>query len=144
MAGKGPYHTRQGEELMRYLEANRGVHVTAAQIRAHFEAAGSPLGMATVYRHMDRLVQDGLVRRYTLDVGDSACYEYVGADARAECSAHFHCKCERCGALIHMDCDELQAIREHLLDGHGFAWNAGKTVFYGVCARCRNSIANGD
>ena len=141
MAGKAQYRTRQGDELLQYLEGMRGVHLTASQIRAHFEAAGAPIGMATVYRHMDKLVQDGLVRKYTLDSGDSACYEYVGRDPHGDCAAHFHCKCERCGALIHLDCEELQAIRQHLLEHHGFAWNAGKTVFYGLCARCQGATA---
>ena len=138
MAGKGQYHTRQGSELLQYLEASRGTYLTAAQIRAHFEAQGAPMGMATVYRHMEKLVQEGLARKYTLDAGDSACYEYVGEDGRSECAAHFHCKCERCGALIHLDCDELAAIREHLQSHHGFQWNAGRTVFYGLCRRCQS------
>ena len=30
-----------------------------------------------------------------------------------------------------------QEIRTHLLKHHGFAWNAGKTVFYGLCDQCR-------
>ena len=140
MAGKAQYRTRQGDELLQYLKSCPGMHLTAAQIRAHLEAAGTPLGMATVYRHMDKLVQDGLARRYTLDAGDGACYEYVGEDPAQDCTAHFHCKCERCGALIHLDCDELQAIHAHLLSHHGFAWNAGKTVFYGICQRCRDAL----
>ena len=38
-----------------------------------------------------------------------------------------------------MDCEELAAIREHLLAHHGFQWNAGKTVFYGICEKCRQA-----
>ena len=133
------YHTKQWSKLMDFLAANRGVHLTAAQIKAHFGEGESAMGMATVYRHMDKLVQDGLVRKYQLDTGDSACYEYVGEHAGGDCAAHFHCKCEQCGALIHMDCEELAAIREHLLAHHGFQWNAGKTVFYGICEKCRQA-----
>ncbi len=136
---KSTYHTRQREELLEYLREHRGKHFTAAQLKARFDAAGSSLGTATIYRYMDKLVLEGVVRRYQLDSGDSACYEYVGQEPAAECATHFHCKCEKCGTLIHMDCDELQAIKAHLLEHHGFQWNAGKTVFYGICDQCRKN-----
>ena len=137
MAEKGRYHTRQQSELLTYLEATRGKHLTASQIRTHFSENGVNMGLATVYRQMDRLVQEGTVRKYILDSGGSACYEYVGNTPAEEHYTHFHCKCERCGRLIHMDCEELEAIQAHLLEHHGFMWNAGKTVFYGVCEQCR-------
>lgn len=137
MAGKTHYQTRQRSDLLEYLESTRGVHLTAAQIRAYFNEHGSAMGMATIYRQMDKLEEEGLVRKYMLGNGDSACYEYVGGEA-LNCASHFHCKCEQCGALIHLDCEELQSIRMHLLEHHDFEWNAGKTVFYGICARCRD------
>ena len=133
---KGQYHTKQRQELLDYLEHNRGAHRTAAQIQAHFQQQGSSMGLATIYRQMDRLVQEGLARKYVLDMSGSACYEYVGADAARACLTHFHCKCESCGALIHLDCEELQAIRAHLLEHHGFTWDHTKTVFYGICEKC--------
>ena len=48
-------------------------------------------------------------------------------------------KCEGCGRLIHLDCGELQEIRNHLQVHHGFLWNTGRTVFYGTCADCAGS-----
>ena len=81
---------------------------------------------------------EGTVRKYLLDAGGSACYEYV---AQSEtCAQHFHCKCETCGRLIHLNCDELLKVREHLLQCHGFSWNSGKTVFYGMCDQCRKRL----
>lgn len=137
MAVKAPYHTRQQEELLRYLRATPGQHHTAAQIREHFVGQQHSVGLATIYRQLERFVAEGTVRKYMLETGDSACYEYVGEDA--DCATHFHCKCERCGRLIHMDCHELQEVQAHLLEHHGFLWNSGKTVFYGVCEACRNA-----
>ncbi|MBQ8954098.1 MAG: transcriptional repressor [Clostridia bacterium] len=136
MPVKSHYHTRQREELLDFLREHRGEHFTAAQLKAHFDGGDAPLGAATIYRHMDKLAREGLVRRYQLDSGDSACYEYVGLDPAGSGAAHFHCKCEKCGALIHLDCDELQSIKAHLLEHHGFQWNAGRTVFYGICDQC--------
>lgn len=141
MAEKAQYQTKQRSDLLEYLEMMRGVHLTAAQIKAHFSEMGSTIGMATVYRHMDKLEQEGLVRKYTLGSGDSACYEYVGQGESQDCASHFHCKCEQCGTLIHMECEELQSIQSHLMEHHGFKWNAGKTVFYGICDQCQAKLA---
>ncbi len=135
MAPRTTYHTRQQKEILGYLRSTPGQHHTVAQIRDYFSQCGQPIGTTTIYRQLERFVEEGAVRKYMLETGDSACYEYE--EKAASCSSHFHCKCEKCGRLIHLDCDELQEIRNHLLKEHGFAWNSGRTVFYGVCSQCR-------
>ena len=132
------YHTKQQDELLAYLKDRRGVHLTAAQIRDDLVRAGRPISTATIYRQMEKLVAEGTVRKYLLETGDSACYEYAD-DPTRDCSSHFHCKCEKCGRLIHLDCEELREIRRHLLSEHGFDWDAGRTVFYGICDQCRQA-----
>ncbi len=134
MAGKNGYRTRAREKLLAYLKATPGVHHTAAELREHFKETGTPIGTATVYRQLERFVNENLILKYTVD-GGSACYAFEGYSEA--CVSHFHCKCERCGCLIHLDCEELREIRAHLLAHHGFAWDAGKTVFYGLCDQCR-------
>ena len=135
---KTTYRTKQQDELLSYLREHPGVHHTAAQIKEYFAQRQRNIGTATIYRQLERFVEDGTVRKYLLETGDSACYEYAGEKTPA-CSSHFHCKCEKCGRLIHLDCDELQEIRHHLQEHHGFAWDSGRTVFYGVCDRCQTA-----
>ena len=48
-------------------------------------------------------------------------------------------KCEGCGAIFHMDCSHLGELYEHLLQGHGFAINPRRTMFYGLCEKCREA-----
>ena len=135
MASRNIYHTKQQEELLKYLRSKPGEHHTVAQIRDHFSRGDQTIGTTTIYRQLERFVAEGTVRKYLLETGDSACYEYV--EQNHDCTSHFHCKCEKCGRLIQMDCDELQEIRTHLLKDHGFSWDAGRTVFYGICDRCQ-------
>ena len=132
---KGAYRTRQQDELLEYLKETPGVHHTAAQIRDHFSGREKSIGTATIYRQLERFVADGTVRKYLLETGDSACYEYV--PEREECAAHFHLKCEKCGKLIHLHCEELNEIGEHLFKEHKFKLNSMRTVFYGVCDECQ-------
>jgi Fur family ferric uptake transcriptional regulator len=120
--------------ILDYLASLGGSHVTAAGIAGHFEAAESPIGKTTVYRHLERLVELGKVRRYVLEDGESACYQYVSDGSR--CGEHFHLKCEACGKLFHLDCDVLETVAAHVKKEHHFTINPLKTVFYGTCGRC--------
>ena len=139
MTGRTGYRTRQKEELTEYLMKREGTHLTAAQIHDDFRAMGRSVGMATIYRHLDKLVEEGTVRKYTIGATNSACYEYVGdrEESTVDC---FHCKCESCGKLIHLHCDELVGIQKHIDATHGFAIDPMRTVFYGICADCRLKI----
>jgi len=136
VAGRTPYRTRAQRELLDFLKTAPGKHFTVAEIKEHFSEENKPVGTATIYRQMERFVEEGSVRRFVLGPGESACYAFVG---NRNCASHFHCKCEKCGTLIHMDCKELSEIRDHLQESYGFTWDAGKTVFYGICDQCRNA-----
>ena len=128
------YKTRQGEEIAAYLASIPGKHVTAGDVCAHFQAQGRAVGAATVYRQLERMVTDGVVQKYIIDESSSACFAWLGD---GHCSDRcYHCKCERCGRLIHMSCSELDHIAGHLMDDHGFRLNPLRTVFYGVCEDC--------
>ncbi len=136
MGHRTTYRTRAQEELLTYLKATPGQHHTAAELKEHFDRQETPIGTATIYRQLERFVLEGSVRKYIVGPGECACYAYV---EESGCKPHFHCKCEVCGRLIHLDCDELREIRTHLLEDHGFAWDTTKTVFYGICDQCRKA-----
>lgn len=138
------YKTKQRQAILAYLQTVPGQHVTAGDICAHFAGQGSPIGTATVYRQLESLVDEGLVSKYIIDSGSPACFEYMGSGSHGGEEACFHCKCEKCGKLIHMHCEELSGLGEHLALRHGFAINPMRTVFYGVCADCRRRARRAD
>jgi Fur family ferric uptake transcriptional regulator len=133
MGRSSTYHTRQGDQILNYLASLKGKHVTAAAIAGCFEAGEPAIGKTTVYRHLDKLVETGQVRRYFLEGGGGACYQYTGG---AGCREHFHLKCENCGKLIHLSCDVLEDVANHVMKNHRFAINPLKTLFYGTCGNC--------
>jgi Fur family ferric uptake transcriptional regulator len=114
--------------------------LAAVLLLGTLSGCGSPIGTATVYRQLERMVDEGLVQKYTIDANTPACFEYVGADSHAG-EACFHCKCEKCGRLIHLHCEELQGLSEHIREHHGFRINPMRTVFYGLCDACREAEA---
>ena len=128
------YMTKQREAILSYIVSLDGAHVTAAQIAEHFENASASIGRTTIYRHLDRLTESGALRKYTTDGVAGACYQLM--DDHANCDTHFHLKCEDCGTLLHLQCDLLQEVQEHVLSRHAFKVNGLKTVLYGTCGNC--------
>jgi len=137
MSERSKYNTRQREILIDYLETVPRAHITISDVCEYFKTHGSPMGQATIYRQMEKLVDDGLVSKYIFDSNSPACFEYIGNSEHVSDGNCFHCKCEKCGALIHMHCDELSAIKGHLFEEHGFSLDPFRTVFYGICKDCR-------
>jgi Fur family ferric uptake transcriptional regulator len=134
------YNTKQSEAVLDYIASTDGNHVTVAQIVEHFGTAtgipGSPapVGRTTIYRHLDKLVESGKVRRYTIDGMSCACYQYINEEEVSQ--EHFHLKCEICGVLLHLQCDTLNEMWQHIFQKHEFQVNMMKTVFYGKCKDC--------
>lgn len=138
MESKSQYNTKHRQEILDYLRSMSGQHVTAASISAHFKSLGSPIGTATIYRHLERLVAQGCVNKYILDNTSPACFEYITPNQNVSPNPCVHLKCERCEQLIHLNCHELQHLQSHLLQHHNFSLNPLRTVLYGLCDQCRS------
>ena len=139
MATSSTYKTKQGTQLLAYLRSTKGGHTTVNDISAYFHAQGTPIGMATIYRQLDRLVESGMVNKYNLSQSSSAFFEYVDREESCHQQTCFHCKCQACGILIHLKCGEMEEMQHHLLKGHGFSLDPVHTVLYGLCQGCTKS-----
>ena len=131
------YKTRQREKLISYLETVQGEHITAGDVCQVFRQEGSAIGQATVYRQLESLVEEGILNKYIIDEKSPACFEFVQPKSHRGPGTCFHCKCEKCGKLIHLHCEELDEIQGHLLGEHGFQLDPRRTVLYGLCESCR-------
>jgi Fur family ferric uptake transcriptional regulator len=129
---KNEYSTKQRTIILNFLREN-SAHVTASDIISHLREQNISVGTATVYRTLDKLVSQGILKKMIIDERSGACYQYTES---AHCSEHFHLKCISCGKLIHLSCDFLQQMEKHILDDHGFKVSSGKTVIYGHCSDC--------
>lgn len=134
MKNNNGYNTKQRELLLMFLKKSGSEHITVQEISAFLTNEGNPMGVSTIYRQLDRLVEQGIVRKYILDGRLGACYQYIENDS--DCQTHFHLKCVSCGKLIHIDCNHLNDINDHIFQQHGFCVDNSKTVFYGICHEC--------
>ena len=134
------YKTKQRANILEYLKENTGKHVTADEIINYFKKTENPIGKSTVYRCIDSLVEENIIRKYISEEGKSACFQYI--ENQEECTKHYHMKCVKCGKLIHLDCNEIAIIQNHILQKHNFKIDVCKTILYGTCKECLNNLAN--
>lgn len=135
MARISNYNTKQRDLILEFLKQSGGEHVTADMILEYLAENGTPVAKATVYRYLDLLEKQEMVRKYQTDDRRKACYQY--AEDMTSCRYHYHLKCISCGRLFHITCHELDHVAEHMLKEHGFLVDESRTVYYGMCASCR-------
>lgn len=130
---KKNYNTKQRQIVLDAVRESAGSHFSVEDIYSRITKKGIQLGKATVYRHINELQEEEVIRKFVTEVGKSACYEFAG---EVSCSC-YHFKCTNCGELLHVNCDSLDGLKSHLLSEHGFELNDSKMVFLGLCNHCR-------
>ena len=61
------YKTKQREYILAFLQNSAGRHITVAELVRHLQDNETPVGTATVYRTLEQLVEEGIVRKYVLE-----------------------------------------------------------------------------
>ncbi|MFY2859401.1 Fur family transcriptional regulator [Mycobacterium sp. THU-M104] len=86
--------------------------------------------LATIYRTVTTLVDQGVLHALTLDSGVTT---YGLATA-----PHHHAVCTRCGSIIEVPADQLSSALEQAMAGSSFALSerAGLTL-RGLCPKCQ-------
>lgn len=136
MNTKSTYKTKQKDILIEYFKSVEGKHIAASDVCEYVKKQGASIGQSTIYRQLERMVDDGVLNKYIIDGNSPACFEYIGEDTFPHSTPCFHCKCEKCGKLIHLHCDEVEEMQAHLYKEHRFQMNPRRTVFYGLCEEC--------
>ncbi len=103
-------------EVLRRRLLDRGVHV----------------GLATLYRTVEALVESGQVLAHDFGEGFKR-YEPVG-DRRE----HAHLVCRRCGGVTEFSNDRLERMFRMTADEHQFYYERHRVEIHGICAECRS------
>ena len=61
MSTRLKYKTRQKEMLIDYLSSVEGEHITANDVCEFFKSQGETIGQSTIYRHLESLVDEGMM-----------------------------------------------------------------------------------
>ena len=121
--------------MMEYFLAHKDECLAAGDIYVAMRNAGMALNLTTVYRNLDRLEDEGHIVKQKDPQDEEAVYRYV--DKQMACDRHLHLYCEKCGRVIHLNCDFMHEISSHLMQEHGFVIDCGSSMLRGICAACR-------
>lgn len=128
------YNTRQKQVIYEFLVNNSDIFMSCDEILDKLKDSGNPVGKATLYRFLDSLVSSGDARKIVDDSKKGAAYRLV--DKSMNCDGHMHLKCSRCGNLVHLGCEFMNSVGQHILEHHQFRIDNSKTIIYGICVDC--------
>ena len=126
------YSTKQHQAVLRCLEQRAEEALTAADLAEDLRRAGCPVGLATIYRQLERLEAAGRIHKIQTEEG--ALYQYCPHPS--EDHGCFLLRCEGCGRIVHLDCSHLQSLYAHLESEHHFRIDPRRTVLTGLCQTC--------
>lgn len=127
-----PYSTKQQQAVLRCLESRESEALSAQELAEELRREGFSVGLATIYRQLERLEEAGVVHKVNTESG--AFYLYCShGEGRRDC---FLLKCQRCGRIRHLDCNHLKDLYEHLETAHHFRIDPRRTLFTGLCEEC--------
>lgn len=122
--------TRQRDRVAELVLTSND-HLSAEQVRRRLKEAGDSVGLATIYRTLDLLVQSGLVRAHDFGQGYRR-FEPMPAQAH-----HDHLICVRCGRVEEFAHDRLERMLPIIADEYGFQPERHRVEIYGVCRDCQ-------
>lgn len=131
------YKTKSREKLLEYFETVDDKPFSVADIQEYLKKQNVDINVVTIYRNLDRMVQDGQLMQHKSSDSKAVMYSLT---KEHDCHNHLHLKCKICGRMIHLECDLMDTIREHLMEEHGFSLECEGSIIMGLCADCRTKL----
>jgi Fur family ferric uptake transcriptional regulator len=130
---KGFKITSQRESVLEVLKNNASRHMTAEEIYNEVKEISPEIGLATVYRTIQLLLDLKLIDK--LDLNDGFIRYEIGK-VDADKHHHHHLICEVCGKVIEAEDDLLDLIEETCSHKYNFKVTNHVVKFYGICSEC--------
>lgn len=124
--------TRQGEAIRAALHAAGGFR-SAQDVYAVLRRNGDTVGLSTVYRRLQSLVDEGVVDVIHTSDGE-ATYRYCGTPGEA--GHHHHLVCRICGRAVEIEGRAIEGWAAEVAAQHGYSDVDHTVELFGRCADC--------
>ena len=128
LAGRAYRITKQRMAIVEEFAA-LGRYVTAKELHERLARKRSGIGLATVYRTLDTLLDVGAASAQPQTHGETA-YLFCPAEH------HHHAVCTKCGTVQDVPCRSVGRFARVLTDDLRFTLTQHRLEFFGVCSRC--------
>lgn len=125
---RGHRVTLQREIIIEAI-AQGGRHMTAEEVFEEIQKQTSAINIATVYRTLNFLFEEGLVSRADMGSG-----QVVYTTTRH--GPHIHLVCQKCGHITEAADGLIRSLGEQLLSQYHFTADLQHIAIFGVCAGC--------
>lgn len=128
-------NTWQREAVRDALESNDGF-LSAQSLHSQLRTAGSPIGLATVYRALADLAVEG----------EADSLQQEGESLYRACTPgqhHHHLICRNCGLTVEIEADEVERWAKSIAAQNGFTQANHVVDVFGLCANC-TALAGAD
>ena len=126
-ASLGQRHTRQRDAILQAISEAKGP-VSIQQILERAQTALGSLGIATVYRTLNLLLESQRIKTVILPDGQT-CYERSGL------GHHDHFQCRGCKNVYDLEVCPLHLASGTIIPG-GFVVEDHEMTLYGLCPAC--------
>ena len=121
-----PRRTRQRVAVAEFLRGRENV-TSAQDIWAGLRDDGSTIGLATVYRAVQALVDDGEIDALRSPMTARSVYRHCSS------GAHHHLVCRGCGLTVEIEGPAVEAWATRTARAHGFAEVEHTLEIFGTC-----------
>lgn len=138
LRSKGLKVTYQRLLVLETIADHPDEHLTAEEIYELARNKYPEIGLATIYRTVQVLVDLHVIDKVSFDDG-FARYEQgeTGNDNRHR---HHHMICQNCGAVMSFEADLLDNLEQAVFDATGFKVTDHEVKLYGYCRICRKKM----
>ncbi len=119
--------TRSQERVLHFLQ-HRDRAISAQDIHSELRNSDQSMGLATVYRSLDILKLQGLIKALTLPNGETI-YSITRADRH-------HLNCLNCGKSLPIDSCPIHDLGNQLAKQHKFQIYYHTLEIYGLSTQC--------
>ncbi|MEM6447187.1 MAG: transcriptional repressor [Cyanobacteria bacterium J06642_2] len=125
------HFTRAQKAVLSVLE-RRSSPLSAQGIFIELRESERPIGLASVYRALEFLKNEGQLQQ--IDLGDNqAYYQMLPSDGH---SRH-HLICTNCRKVLPLPSCPVEALEQQLSKQYDFTIERHVLTFYGICLECR-------
>ena len=137
---KGLKGTSQRLMVLNILSAHGDEHLTVEEIYDLAKEESPEIGLATIYRTVQVLLELHVIEKVTFDDG-FARYELNGEETGSG-HRHHHAICTQCGKVYSLETDLLDTLEKQVFESLGFEVTDHEVKLYGLCSACRRKAQN--
>ena len=127
-------NTKQKQLILETLKKDKS-HPTILELYEEIKEIDPSLGQATVYRNVNKLVEEGKVKKI---ITDSGCH------FDCDCNFHYHLACNKCGRILDIIDDKYMNMIRRIEKEYSVKIEDSNVLFRGICDKCCDDYGKKD